>query len=205
VEVRESGPPPLDLSRINFEALASQFRESKQKNLDLEALKAAVRARLDRLVERNRTRVDYSEQFAELIKSYNSGSRSIEDLFDALVKLSQDLGEEQQRHVREHLGEEELVIFDILTRPSPELSPAERDEVKKVARDLLIKVKSLLVTDWRKTTTARARMRLAIEDSLDAGLPDAYTPDVYGKKVAALFEHVYEVYPNRGEGVFGAA
>ena len=65
--MRESGPPALDLSKINFEALAAEFRESKQKKLDLEALKAAVRARLSRLVERNRTRADYAEHFAELL------------------------------------------------------------------------------------------------------------------------------------------
>ena len=36
------------------------------------------------------------------------------------------------------MSEEELVIFDILTRPAPELSPEERAEVKKVARELLL-------------------------------------------------------------------
>ena len=35
------------------------------------------------------------------------------------------------------MTEEELVIFDILTRPAPELSADERAEVKKVARELL--------------------------------------------------------------------
>jgi type I restriction enzyme, R subunit len=38
--IREPGPPALDLSKINFEALASRFRESKHKNADLEVLKA---------------------------------------------------------------------------------------------------------------------------------------------------------------------
>jgi type I restriction enzyme R subunit len=205
VEVREVGPPALDLSKINFEALAKQFRESKQKNIDLEALKAAVRARLDRLIERNPTRADFAEQFQELIDSYNAGSQSIEELFQALVELSRSLGEEDRRHVRENLGEEELVIFDILTRPSPELSAAERDQVKKVARELLVRLKSLLVLDWRKTAASRAKMRLAIEDALDTGLPRAYTPELYDAKCKAVFEHVFEVYPNKGQGVFGVA
>lgn len=43
------------------------------------------------------------------------------------------------------MSEEELVIFDILTRPAPELSSEERAEVKKVARDLLARLKELLV------------------------------------------------------------
>ena len=50
--------------------------------------------------------------------------------------LSRNLSDEQHRHVRENMTEEELVIFDILTRPSPELSPEERNEVKKVAKGM---------------------------------------------------------------------
>ena len=85
------------------------------------------------------------EKFEELIESYNTGSRNIEDLFEELVKLSRNLSEEQQRHVRENMTEEELVIFDILTRPAPELTTEERAEVKKVARELLNRLKQLLV------------------------------------------------------------
>jgi hypothetical protein len=41
--IREGGPPAIDLSKINFEALAQRFKASKHKNTDLEALKAAIR------------------------------------------------------------------------------------------------------------------------------------------------------------------
>jgi type I restriction enzyme, R subunit len=89
-----------------------------------------------------------------------------------------------------------LTIFDILTRPGPELTLEEQDEVKKVARALLEKLKAAVVLDWRRKAQARARVRLAIEDTLDEGLPRAYTPDLYQHKVSAVFEHVYERYPN---------
>ena len=56
------------------------------------------------------------------------------------MKLTSTLTEEQQRHVRENMTEEELVIFDILTRPAPELTTEERAEVKKVARELLARL-----------------------------------------------------------------
>ncbi len=55
--------------------------------------------------------------------------------------MSNSLNDEEQRHVRENISEEELVIFDVLTRPSLELGAAERAEVKKVARDLLARLK----------------------------------------------------------------
>jgi type I restriction enzyme, R subunit len=139
------------------------------------------------------------------MESYNAGSRSIEELFEELVKLSRNLSEEQQRHVRENMTEEELVIFDILTRPAPELSTEERAEVKKVARELLNRLKQLLVLNWRQKAAARSRLKLAIEDALDSGLPRAYTPDLYRQKCSAVFEHVYESHPEWNVGVYATA
>jgi type I restriction enzyme R subunit len=201
-EIRESGPPALDLSKINFEALAQRFKESKHKNTDLEVLKTAIRAQLDKMIQLNRTRADFAEKFEALIESYNAGSRSIEELFDELVKLSNDLNDEQERHVREQMSEEELVIFDILTRPAPELTSAERAEVKKAARELLTRLKELLVLNWRQKSTARSQLKLTIEDTLETGLPRAYTPELYQQKCSAVFEHVYESYPERNANIY---
>jgi len=203
--IREVGPPPIDLSKINFEALAERFQNSEHRNTDLEALKAAIRARLGQLVRLNRTRADFSEKFEALIESYNAGSRSIEQLFEELLRLSNSLDDEQERHMRENLTEEELVIFDILTRPAPELSPEERTEVKKVAKELLARFKELLVLKWREKAAARARLKLAIEDALEAGLPVSYTAEIYQQKCSAVFEHVYESYPERDVSVYGTA
>lgn len=200
--IREQGPPALDLSKINFEALASRFKQSKHKNTDLEVLKAAIRAQLEKMIRLNRTRADFAEKFEALIESYNSGSASIEALYAELLALSNSLNDEQQRHVREHMSEEELVIFDILTRPAPELTSEERSEVKKVARELLARLKELLVLNWRQKSTARSQLKLTIEDTLDSGLPRAYTPEIYQSKCSAVFEHVYESYPERGAGVY---
>jgi type I restriction enzyme R subunit len=195
--IREQGPPAMDLSKINFEALAKRFEKSNHKNTDLEVLKAAIRAKLEKMVELNRTRTNFAEKFEELIESYNAGSRTIEALYQELLDLSNSLNVEEQRHVRENMTEEELVIFDILTRPSPELGTAERAEVQKVAKELLAKLKALLVINWRQKSTARSQLKLAIEDTLDSGLPSAYTPELYHQKCAAVFEHFYESYPER--------
>jgi type I restriction enzyme R subunit len=200
--IREEGPPAIDLSKINFEALAQRFKESNHKNTDLEALKAAIAAKLERLVRLNRTRTDFAEKFEQLIESYNNGSRNIEQLFEELLELSNSLNDEEERHVRENLSEEELVIFDILTRPAPSLTTAERDEVKRVAKELLSRLKQLLVLNWRQKSAARSTLKLAIEDTLDSGLPRVYTPEVYHQKCSALFEHVYESYPERDSGVY---
>lgn len=134
------------------------------------------------------------EKFEELIEAYNAGSKQIEQLFLELLELSKSLSEEETRHVREQLSEAELVVFDILTRPGPDLTTEERDEVKKVTRELLARLRGILTVDWQKTAQARARIQDAIDDTLDAGLPRAYTPDIFKAKAGVVFQHVYERY-----------
>lgn len=195
----------INLSAIDFEALAKKFEKSKHKNVELEQLKAAIRAQLEKLMRFNRTRADYAAKFEALIESYNAGSRNIEELFKELLAFSRSLTDEESRHVRENLSEEELTVFDILTRPGPDLAPQERDEVKKVTKHLLAKLKAMLVINWRQKVRSRAQVMGAIQDILGDELPKPYTKDLYDRKVAALFEHVYESYQGEGASVFTQA
>ena len=194
VEMAAKPLPLLDLSKIDFAALAKRFKDSKKKNIELEALKASVKALLDRLIAINRTRTNYREKFEELIEAYNNGSKTIEQVYQALLELSGSLTEEEARHVWENLTEEELTVFDLLTRPGPELTTEEKEEVKKVARLLHQRLERLITFNWRQTIQARARVKNAIEETLDEGLPRAYAPNLYKNKCGVVFEHVYETY-----------
>ncbi len=60
--VREQPGPPygvIDISAIDFAALAKRFEKSQRKNVEIERLKLAVRAQLEKMVQANPTRVDY--------------------------------------------------------------------------------------------------------------------------------------------------
>jgi type I restriction enzyme R subunit len=59
----------------------------------------------------------------------------------------------------------------------------------------LAKLQGLLVLNWWRKSTARSQLKLTIEDTLDTGLPRAYTPELYSRKCSAVFKHVYESYP----------
>ncbi|MBL7983184.1 MAG: type I restriction endonuclease subunit R [Flavobacteriales bacterium] len=194
---------PLDLSKIDFEALAQKFKSSARKQTDIERLKAQIKARLERMVRLNPTRADYLEKFNELIESYNSGSRNVQQLYEELLRMMKDMSAEEHRHVRENLSEEELTLFDLLTRPGPDLNKQEQEAVKKAARELLMKLKELLSLDWRERNESRARVKLAIEDLLDSGLPRAYTPELYKQKCDKVFQHVFAAYTQRGVSVYG--
>lgn len=98
--------------------------------------------------------------------------------------------EEQRRHVHKNISEEELFIFDIFTRPAPELSSDERAEVKKIARELLNRLKQLLVLNWGQKSSVRSQLKLIIEDMPDTGLPRACDKPLFEQKCSALFEHI---------------
>ena len=51
-----------------------------------------------------------------IIDAYNAGSSSADNYFEELIKFTQTLQEEAERHIRERLTEEELESFSISRR-----------------------------------------------------------------------------------------
>ena len=122
------------------------------------------------------------------------------------MAFARSLSEEEKRGVGERLSEEELVIFDLLTKPHIDMSAADREKVKVTARELLATLKQgKLVLDWRKRQQARADVRVTIEELLDRGLPRAYTPELFEQKTSAVFQHVYDVYYGEGRSVYAVS
>lgn len=192
----------IDLSQIDFAALQKKFEESQKKATEVEKLKGQIEKKLDKLVQQNKGRIDFMEKFQKLIDGYNSSSHNLDGFFKDLMAFAQDLTEEQQRAQREKLSEEELAIFDLLTRPEPELSEAEKDDVKKVAREMLKKLKTdKLVLDWRLKTRTRADVERTIRDFYSK-LPVPYTPVLRKVKREKTFAHIYESYMGTGQSVY---
>jgi type I restriction enzyme R subunit len=127
---------PLDLSRIDFEALRKRFEQGR-KHTEAERLRSRVNSKLRQMVRLNKTRTEYQERLQRLIEEYNAGSLNIDLYFKALIKMAQELNEEDQRPIGEGLSEEELAVFDILIKPDMTLTEKEKEEVKRLAKDLL--------------------------------------------------------------------
>ena len=87
------------------------------------------------------------EKFERLVDEYNLGTLDVEAFFEALKKLVLEMDDEERRAAREGLTEDELAIFDLLTKPEPKLTEAEEAEVKRVARELLEKLQGQLRVD----------------------------------------------------------
>jgi type I restriction enzyme R subunit len=141
------------------------------------------------------------ERLRALIEEYNAGSLNVDEMLRRLQSLSLQLSDEEQRTVREGLSEPELAVFDLLTRPDPPLSDAERSEVKGVARKLMSHIEEKLVLDWRKKAETREAARGVVKDILDE-LPVAYDPETYDRKCEIVFNHIFASYYDDGHSVY---
>lgn len=112
---------------------------------------------------------------------------------------------EDKRAIAENLTEEELAIFDLLTKSEVNLTKQEEKEVKQVAKELLENLKrEKLVLDWRKRQQSRAAVQLAIEEALDR-LPQSYSNEIYEQKCEQVYQHIYDSYQERERSIYTAA
>ncbi|MGA2136537.1 MAG: type I restriction enzyme endonuclease domain-containing protein [Bryobacteraceae bacterium] len=191
----------VDLSQIDFEALRDKF-EGSRKTVEVQKLRAKLTFKLARMIQVNRTRIDFLEEFQRMIDEYNSGAINVQVFFDRLLLFAGRLDTEEKRGIAEQLTEEELVVFDLLTKTDIVLTDEEVAEVKKVAKSLLAKLKQeKLVLDWRKQQTTRAMVFTTIKDILDE-LPRAYSKEVYERKCDAVYQHFYESYMGQGKSLY---
>jgi type I restriction enzyme R subunit len=155
------------------------------------------------MVKLNRTRIDFLEEFQRMIDEYNAGSANVEAFFTKLMAFTKKLSDEEKRGLAEQLTEEELVIFDLLTKPDVKLTDGEAADVKKAAKTLLAKLKAeKLVLDWRKQQTTRAMVFTTIQQILDQNLPRAYSKELYDQKCDVVYQHFYESYMGQGKSVY---
>lgn len=194
-EIREpeGGWKLYDLSKIDFDELRKTYEKGRKRIL-IEQLKNTIEAKLDKMIKINHTRMDFREKIQEIINEYNHPSVNLDEIFQKLVKMSQELNEEEKRYMREGLqNEEELAVFDILTKPDMKLSQKEIKQVKSIARSLLENLKTQkLVLDWQKKQQTRAGVKLAISEFLDL-LPPVYSKNVYEQKCDAVYQFVYDI------------
>ena len=192
---------PYDISQIDFDRLRDEFERSPKKNSTVQNLRQAVELRLQRLMQQNPLRTDFQQHYEQVVSEYNREKDrvTIEKTFEALFKLVQELDDEEHRAVREGLDEESLAIFDLLKKP--DLKSAEIKLIKKVATELLARLKAekLRIDQWRDKEATRDAVRVTIHDYLwsdDTGLPvDTYSEDDVNERAEEIFRHVYRAYP----------
>ena len=153
------------------------------------------------MLAQNPLRTDFQQHYEEIVAEYNREKDrvTIEKIFENLLRLTQELDEEEERAVREGIDMESLAIFDLLK--TPELQASEITKIKSIAVDLLatLKAEKLRIDQWRDQEATRDAVKLSIRVFLygdEKGLPiTCYSEEEVIERVDNVFRHVYRAYP----------
>ena len=184
-----------DLSKINFEKLKEEFHQATYKNIEIADVQAFIVHKIEQMLQQNRTRSDFAQRLQQIIDNYNAGGSSTENYFEDLMKFTRDMKEEDERHVREGLTEDELELFDLLKKEK--MSQEETKKVKLAAKKLLHRLleehPKVLVQDWHKDSQTQKVVRSAVEKVLDENLPKSYARALFKQKCDKVFEMMLDL------------
>ena len=183
----------VDLSGIDFDKLADLFAASPK--VTAKKLRDEAEDKARKMAEANPTRQHLVERLEKLVADYNSGSVDAEQFFEALKAFIGEMDEEEQRAAREELTEDELAIFDLLTNPEPKLTKAEEQDVKRVARSLLEKLRDLTgAIDWVRGQETRGAVWTEIRQRLNELPEHPYPQALWDSKVEQVWGFVLRRY-----------
>jgi type I restriction enzyme R subunit len=192
----KSEPSKLyDISKIDFERLRKEFEQSPAKNTTVQSLKEVIEKKLLKMLMKNPTRTNFQKHYEEIVGEYNNEKDrvTIEQTFEALLKLVNELSEEEQRALKEGLSEESLALFDLLLKP--DLAKPEIDRIKKVAEGLYQTLDAEIqrIQNFAAKQGTRDEIKIKIKDYLwddKTGLPESFAPDEVEEKTDLVFQHL---------------
>lgn len=203
-KVSEPKSTEIDLSKLDFDKLKTVYRKIKYKNSIVFDLQRAIENKLNQMVRKNPSRLEFYEKYKKIVEKYNKGKdiTAVQKAFNDLTDFLESLSTEDSRAMREGLDEETLAIFDLLKKEN--LTRNEIDEVKKVAKKTLetLKNEKLKIDRWRDSIQLRAQVKTTIYDMLLWLPQEPYSEKDVFEKTNMVYQHIYSNYYGGGISVY---
>lgn len=186
----------IDLSKINVDDLRKEISLTPYKALEIDDLRIFIEKLLEQMINKNCTRISFSERYKSIINRYNAGGSENEDYYEKLLQLIEELKKEQGRSTDLGLEEEELEIYDLLVQ-GKKLTKAEEQKVilaaKNLYQKLLAEKDNFMVVDWYKDEQPRQKVYSLIQISLNEDLPESYDRITFTDKTNLLLNHFIDM------------
>ena len=186
----------IDLSKLDIDSIRREIKTTPYKSLEIDGLRAFIEKTLEQLINKNCTRVAFSQRYRNIIDRYNAGGSENEDYYEKLLQLIADLKKEQGRSTEMDLEEEELEIYDLLVQ-GRKLTKAEEQKVILASKNLYNKLMEekdkVMVVDWYKDEQPRTMVFTIIQKSLNDDLPLSYDRDAFADKTRLLLNHFVDM------------
>ena len=186
----------IDLSKLYIESIRKEIKTTPYKSMEIDDLRTFIEKTLEQLINKNCTRVAFSQRYRNIIDRYNAGGSENEDYYEKLLQLIADLKKEQARSTEMDLKEEELEIFDLLIQ-GRKLTKDEEQKVILASKNLYNKLMEekdrLMVVDWYKDEQPKTKVFTLIQKSLNNDLPECYDRIAFADKTNLLLNHFVDM------------
>ena len=196
----------INLGELDFKKLKQAFNKTPNKNTLTFDLQNAIEKKLERMMKENPLRVSFYKKYQEIIEDYNKGKNleDTEEAFNKLIDFVASLDQEEQRAIKEKVGNQEvLAIFDLLIE-GKELSKEDRDKVKQVSAKTLneLKKEKLKIERWRESQQIKAQIKTLIYDNLLYLPEESYTIEEVDSKTINVYQHIHSNYYGGGKNAY---
>jgi len=180
----EAGLRKPDISILSDEFLA-EVRGLKQKNVALELLKKLLRDD----IRSRRSNVVQSRKFSEMldaaVKKYQSNVITAAQIIDELIKMAQELKNQDARDGWFGLTKDELAFYDALGASHSAVEVMGDEKLRLIARELVDIVRKNTSIDWTLKESVQANLRRLVKRILNKY---GYPPDLQARAVDTVLE-----------------
>ncbi len=142
------------------DAFMEDVRNMKAKNLAVDLLEKLLR---DEIRARTKTNVvqekTFSERLAETLRKYRNRAIETAQVIEELIQMARDFQEALKRHEGLGLNEDELAFYDALANNESAVRELGDEILKKIAHELVEKLRKSTTVDWQVRDSVRAKLR----------------------------------------------
>ena len=152
-----------DISILSDEFLA-EVRALPQKNLAVETLRKLLQ---DEIKVRLRKNVVQSRAFAEMLEEalnkYHNRAIAAAQVIEELIAIAKEMREAQRRGEKLGLSEDEAAFYDALAANESAVEVLGDETLKRIAQELVERVRKSVTVDWSRRENARAQLRVLVK------------------------------------------
>lgn len=169
----EAGLSKPDISLIT-DGLLNNL-DSSLPHLRIEAIKQVLEKEIKLIAKHNiLSKQKFADKLTATLNAYQNRSIDVAQVIAALVILAQELAQEAERTDDLGLTQEEIAFYDAIRNNKSAVEKLSDEELKNLAKDLLIIVRNDAKTDWQRKEQVRATLRKNIKRLL---VKYRYPPD----------------------------
>ncbi len=174
-----------DISILSEEFLA-EVRTLPQKNLAVETLRKLLKDEIKVRLRKNVVQMKrFSEMLEEALNKYHNRAIAAAQVIEELIAIAREMREAQRRGEQLGLSEDEAAFYDALATNESAVEILGDETLKKIAQELVDRVRKSVTVDWSKRESARAQLRVLVKRILRKY---GYPPDKQEKATELVLE-----------------